>query len=83
MTSPRRRRGHYLALVFAALGGGVVTTVVAEDCTTDGGTVCGWQSYMADSRFPTMDGSQQTTTFDYDYDTEGVGTISGTIPTEV
>ena len=41
------------------------------------GTVCGWQSYMADSRFPTMDGSTSTTSIDYNQ--QG---LTGTIPTE-
>ena len=41
------------------------------------GTVCDRQSYMADSRFPAMDGSATTTTIDY----IGQG-IPGTIPTE-
>ena len=47
--------------------------------TTDNsiGTVCGWQSYMADSRFPTMDGSTSTTSIDYS--SQG---LTGTIPTE-
>ena len=36
------------------------------------------QSYMADSRFPTMDGSTSTTSIDYN----GQG-LTGTIPTEV
>ena len=42
------------------------------------GTVCGWQSYMADSRFPTMDGSTSTTSIDYNQ--QG---LTGTIPTQV
>ena len=42
------------------------------------GTVCGWQSYMADSRFPTMDGSTGVTSIDYNQ--QG---LTGTIPTEV
>ena len=48
--------------------------------TTDNsfGTVCGWQSYMADSRFPTMDGSTGVTSIDYNQ--QG---LTGTIPTEV
>ena len=42
------------------------------------GTVCGWDgSYMADSRFPAMDGSTDTT--DISYISQG---ITGTIPTE-
>ena len=76
----RRRRAHALAIVLAALAGGVVPAV-AEDCTTDDGKVCGWQSYMADARFPTLDGSQGTTTFDYA--TDNTGYIDGAIPTEV
>ena len=42
------------------------------------GTVCGWQSYMADSRFPTMDGSTSTTSIDYS--SQG---LTGTIPEEM
>ena len=42
------------------------------------GTICGWQSYMADSRFPTMDGSTGVTSIDYNQ--QG---LTGTIPTEV
>ena len=41
------------------------------------GTVCGWQSYMADSRFPTMDGSTSTTSIDYNQ--QG---LTGTVPTQ-
>ena len=42
------------------------------------GTICGWQSYMADSRFPTMDGSTGVTSIDYNE--QG---LTGTIPTQV
>ena len=42
------------------------------------GTVCGWQSYMADSRFPTMDGSTSTTSISFM--AQG---LTGTIPTQV
>ena len=42
------------------------------------GTICGWQSDMADSRFPTMDGSTGVTSIDYNQ--QG---LTGTIPTEV
>ena len=42
------------------------------------GTICGWQSYMADSRFPTMDGSTGVTSIDYNQ--QG---LTGTIPTQV
>ena len=42
------------------------------------GTICGWQSYMTDSRFPTMDGSTGVTSIDYNQ--QG---LTGTIPTEV
>ena len=42
------------------------------------GTICGWQSYMADARFPTMDGSTGVTSIDYNQ--QG---YTGTIPTEV
>ena len=41
------------------------------------GTICGWQSYMADSRFPTMDGSTSTTSIDYSHQN-----LTGTIPTQ-
>ena len=42
------------------------------------GTICGWQSDMADARFPTMDGSTGVTSIDYN--AQG---LTGTIPTEV
>ena len=42
------------------------------------GTLCGWQSDMADARFPTMDGSTGVTSIDYNQ--QG---LTGTIPTEV
>ena len=42
------------------------------------GTICGWQSYMSDSRFPTIDGTTGTTSIDYNQ--QG---LTGTIPTEV
>ena len=42
------------------------------------GTICGWQSDMADARFPTMDGSTGVTSIDYNQ--QG---LTGTIPTEV
>ena len=42
------------------------------------GTICGWQSDMADARFPTMDGSTGVTSIDYSQ--QG---LTGTIPTEV
>ena len=42
------------------------------------GTLCGWQSYMSDARFPTMDGSTGVTSIDYNQ--QG---LTGTIPTEV
>ena len=42
------------------------------------GTICGWQSYMADARFPTIDGSTGITNIDYNQKE-----LSGTIPTEV
>ena len=41
------------------------------------GTVCGWQSYMADSRFPTFDGSTSS------YFWYAQSSITGTMPTEV
>ena len=40
------------------------------------GTVCGWQSYMADVRFPTFDGSTSS------YFWYGQSSITGTMPTE-
>ena len=42
------------------------------------GTICGWQSDMADARFPTMDGSTGVTSINYNQ--QG---LTGTIPTEV
>ena len=42
------------------------------------GTICGWQSDMADSRFPTMDGSTGVTSIDFNQ--QG---LTGMIPTEV
>ena len=42
------------------------------------GTLCGWQSYMADARFPTMDGSTGVTSIHFNQ--HG---LTGTIPTEV
>ena len=42
------------------------------------GTICGWQSDMADARFPTMDGSTGVTSIDHNQ--QG---LTGTIPTEV
>ena len=42
------------------------------------GTLCGWQSYMSDTRFPTMDGSTGVTSINYNQ--QG---LTGTIPTEV
>ena len=43
------------------------------------GTICGWQSYMADSRFPTVDGSTSVTSISYSSQ-QG---ITGTVPTQV
>ena len=42
------------------------------------GTICGWQSGMADARFPTMDGSTGVTSISYNR--QG---LTGTLPTEV
>ena len=42
------------------------------------GTICGWQSDMADERFPTMDGSTDVTSIDCNQQS-----LTGTIPTEV
>ena len=42
------------------------------------GTVCEWQSYMADSRFPAMDGSTTTTEWSY-----GSAGKTGTVPSEI
>ena len=40
------------------------------------GTICGWESYMDDYRFPTM-GSTSTTSIDYSHQN-----LTGTIPTQ-
>ena len=42
------------------------------------GTVCGWQSYMLDTRFPTMDGSTSTVSIDHTS-----GSKTGTLPSEL
>ena len=55
-----------------------VTTGNAAIGTPCDEIVANWQSYMTDSRFPTMDGLVTTT--DIDYIRQG---ITGTIPTQV
>ena len=42
------------------------------------GTVCGWQGYMLDNRFPTMDGSTSTVSIDHTSESK-----TGTIPSEL
>ena len=42
------------------------------------GTICGWQDYMVDGRFPTIDGSTGTTSIEY-----STSCLTGTIPTQV
>ena len=42
------------------------------------GTICGWQSDMADARFPTMDGSTGVTIISYSQQS-----LTGTIPAAI